>query len=138
MAHNSPEEREKGEALARKLEQLLAMARDKELQAKISQSVEACLTFMKAMREKVEYEPLSQDELAMLDEAAELLPKLQSLIHDCHLALGNHLALQAETQYYHFKQLAETGNLQAKEAFEKLQPHYREIVRERLDKQGLN
>ncbi len=138
MAHDSPEEREKGEALARKLEQLLAMARDKELQAKISQSVEACLTLMNTMREKVEYEPLSQDELAMLNEAAELLPKLQSLIHDCHLALGNHLALQSETQYYYLKQLAEAGNLQAKEAFEKLQPHYREIVRERLDKQGLN
>ncbi|MCF8256893.1 MAG: hypothetical protein K9J06_05040 [Flavobacteriales bacterium] len=138
MAHNSPEEKEKGEILAKKLEQLLALARDPDLQQKIMKSVNDMGDFVKMAHEKAQYEELEAHEIEALAEVEKQMPILLQFVQDCQLALGNQLRLTADSYYFHVKHLAEQGDAKAKEAYERLRPLYRDTLKDSMEKMGLN
>jgi len=138
MAYDSFEDKEKGKELAKKLEQLLALARDKNFQAQLSKSIDDNLNFVTEMHEKAKYEPLEESEEELLKEIAEKMPIVLQFVQDCKLALGNELLIAADTQYFHLKRLAEQGDPKAKEAYERLKPLYQDSVRSNMEKLGLN
>lgn len=138
MAYNSLEEKEKGEILAKKTEHILALARDKDFQALLTKSVDDAQLFITELHEKAQYEPLDQTELASLNEMQKKITVLLQFVQDCQLVLGNQLLLAADTQYYHVKDLAAQGDPQAKEAYEKLRPLYRNGLNSTESGLGLN
>lgn len=138
MAHNSPEEKEKGEILAKKLEQLLALARDPDLQQKIMKSVNDMSDFVKMAHEKAQYAELEAHEVEALAEVEKQMPILLQFVQDCQLAVGNQLRLSADSYYFHVKHLAEQGDATAKEVYERLRPLYRDMLKDSMEGMGLN
>ena len=138
MAYDSPEDKEKGKELAKKLEQILAVARDKDFQAQLIKLVDEGLRFVTEMHEKAKYEPLDQTEQAALANMAEKMPIVLQFVQDCKLVLGNQIMIAADTQYFHLKRLAEEGNPDAKEAYERLKPLYQDSLKATFSKESLN
>lgn len=138
MAYNSHEEKQDGEKLAKKLEELLALARDPVLMQQIQKSVDDMGDFVKAMHEKAHYEKLEAHEIEALAKVEQQMPILLRFLQDLQLALGNQLRLKSESSYYHVKRLAEQGDAKAKEVYEALRPLYLDMLKDSIDKTGLN
>ncbi len=82
--------------------------------------------------EKLKLKTISDEEIIILRETRQEVINTLKQFDDLALLLTYSVTVQAEGIMFHIKELAEKGNLKAKETYDKLYPSYLEHLRESI------
>ncbi|MCF8460415.1 MAG: hypothetical protein K9G46_06805 [Flavobacteriales bacterium] len=133
MGYNSEEEKKLAESIAQKTEAARELFGDKKVQKTLMESLEKILPAVNQLHEKSKYEPLTAEELELLNSIQPALELLKQTMDDAQLLLGNSLLVAANAQFFHYKKLAEEGNEDARKAYERLLPGFKKAMGPSID-----
>lgn len=124
MGYNSKEEKERAEEQAKQLDALLRKARD-------TDSIDGMLKLLneqqaehQALRKKVVLGISTSDDRARLNHLVESMNANLAEVRLMNSALWHHIYGVTLKAFFHYKKLAEAGNAEAKQIYERLLPLY--------------
>ena len=139
MGYNNEEEKKRAESIAEKTEHAHNFLGDKEMLNTLIKNVDIILPGIIKLREKEKHEPLTTEKQELLTTLESTLAQLKQAISDAKLLLGNNFLAQTTSYFYELKRLAEEGNEDARESYEKLLPSFKKMLEQGIDKPlGLN
>ena len=128
MAYDSEEQKKLAESIAKKTEMAYELFKDEESKERFMEELGQLNEYLKSFQEEQKHRPLAAQELEVLEELQATFQKTMVTINDVKLVLDNSISIAVTDQFFHVKRLAEEGNEEAKEAYEKLLPHFKEAM----------
>jgi hypothetical protein len=95
MAYNNQEEKKLAERIAKKTEHTRQFFKDKKAQQTLMESLEMIIPAVNQRHEKAEHEPLSAEELELLNKMEHAIEQMKQTMSDAQLLLGNEDARKA-------------------------------------------
>jgi hypothetical protein len=95
MAYNNQEEKKLAERIAKKTEHTRQFFKDKKAQQTLMESLEMIIPAVNQRHEKAEHEPLSAEELELLNKMEHAIEQMKQTMSDAQLLRGNEDARKA-------------------------------------------
>jgi hypothetical protein len=95
MAYNNQEEKKLAERITKKTEHTRQFFKDKKSQQTLMESLEMIIPAVNQRHEKAEHEPLSAEELELLNKMEHAIEQMKQTMSDAQLLLGNEDARKA-------------------------------------------
>jgi hypothetical protein len=95
MAYNNQEEKKLAERITKKTEHTRQFFKDKKAQQTLMESLEMIIPAVNQRHEKAEHEPLSAEELELLNKMEHAIEQMKQTMSDAQLLLGNEDARKA-------------------------------------------
>lgn len=139
MGYDSKDEKEKAEERARRLDALLRKARDQETMNGLLKLLQDSMTEHGVIHQKVVLGISTAEDMARLDDLTDKMEKTLAEIRLMQSALWHALYGAALKAFSHYKELAEAGNPEAKEIYERLKPLYQAgLLQDHSKRRGVN
>jgi hypothetical protein len=133
MAYNNQEEKKLAERIAKKTEHTRQFFKDKKAQQTLMESLEMIIPAVNQRHEKAEHEPLSAEELELLNKMEHAIEQVKQTTSDAQLLRANDLFTKSTAQFFHLKKLAEEGNEDARKAYEEMLPSFKKVMEPNLN-----
>ncbi|MEP7171645.1 MAG: hypothetical protein ABI855_19895 [Bacteroidota bacterium] len=134
MNYDSEEGRKHQQSIAEKLKLTREFMNDPQKVKIVTESIEKLHHALQPLLEKINCgEKLDEQENDLFKEGINMLFRVKQSFEDMQLLLGNNLVIQSDAIFFHLKKLAEEGNPEAKKAYERLVPLFKDAHGENLN-----